>query len=189
MALFALFPVAAALWGWEHPFTFSAGLFIGGSAGFVIFLIIRFRGLFGDGEVIAAARRRCRERRMALWVLGHMDIGIFTFNMMAVPFVGALAAWRGEELFGGALLGGFVAGVALAFPYSALQCAAMLSTDGLGVGVIRYFLPLMSLGWLWAQGMMGEVDAALLCAGAVVIMLANVGAALFGWGRERRDVV
>lgn len=322
VALFALFPVAASLWGRESPFTFAAGLFLGGSAGFMAFLLIRFHRLLADRDVIAAALRHCRERRMALWIVGHMDIGLFTLsirfidvaaaavlfelspfllclvmawlyraerryrrlswaamvgfsmglvgagmvilsqtdvglmgggvsvgaldgavaigsalaiagaalaaingvgfkwatelaselgrrgrydqkgvevfgvgfgvmasNMMAVPFVGALGAWRGEELFGGALLGGFVSGVALAFPYSALQRAAMLSTDSLGVGVIRYFLPLMSLGWLGTLGMMGEVDAGLLWAGAIVILVANVGAALFGWGRERRDVV
>lgn len=34
---------------------------------------------------------------------------------------------------------------------------------------------------------MGEVDVALLCAGTMVILAANIGAALFGWGRERRD--
>ena len=40
VALFALFPVAASLWGRESPFIFSAGLFLGGSAGFGVFLLI-----------------------------------------------------------------------------------------------------------------------------------------------------
>ena len=319
VALFSLFPVAAALWGRDASFTFSAGLFIGGSAGFAVFLLIRFRGLLRDREIVSVAFRRCWGSRMALWVCGHFDIALFTLsigfidvavaavlfelspfmlclimawlyrrerryrnlswaaivgfalgllgagmvilsqtnvdimgdigagaldgamalgsalavlgaalaavngvgfkwatdlaaglarrggydrkgvevfsvgfgvmvsNTLAVPPVALLAFWRGEGFASGALLGGFVAGVVLAFPYSALQRAAMLSTDSLGVGVIRYFLPLMTLGWLGALGLMGEVAVALLCAGAVVILAANVGAALFGWSRERRD--
>lgn len=116
-----------------------------------------------------------------------MGFGVMVSNTLAVPPVALAALWRGEGFEGGALLGGFVAGVAPAFPYSALQRAAMLSTDSLGVGVIRYFLPLMTLGWLGALGLMREVDVALLCAGAVIILTANVSAALFGWGGERRD--
>lgn len=62
-----------------------------------------------------------------------------------------------KRLMGGALMGGFIVGVALAFPYSALQRAAMLSTDSPGVGVIRYFLPLMTLV-CWARwGLWGRL--------------------------------
>ena len=116
-----------------------------------------------------------------------VGFGAMVSNTLVVPPVALAALWRGEGFEGGALLGGFVSGVVLAFPYSALQRAAMLSTDSLGVGVIRYFLPLMTLGWLGALGFMREVDVALLYAGAVIILTANVSAALFGWGGERRD--
>lgn len=70
VALFAPFPVAAALWGRDAPFTFSAGLFIGGAAGFAVFLLIRFRGLLRDREALFEALSRCRGARMALWVVG-----------------------------------------------------------------------------------------------------------------------
>lgn len=70
VALFALLLVAAALWGRDAPFTFSAGLFIGGAAGFAVFLLIRFRGLLRDREALFAALSRCRGARMVSGSLG-----------------------------------------------------------------------------------------------------------------------
>ena len=86
-----------------------------------------------------------------------VGFGVMVSNTLAVPPVALAVLWRGDGFGRGALMGGFIVGVALAFPYSALQRAAMLSTDSPGGGVIRYFLPLMTLV-CWARwGLWGRL--------------------------------
>ena len=43
-----------------------------------------------------------------------------------------------------------------------------------------YFTPLLSLGWLFALSLVGDVDVLLLLFGAVVIIVANTGVYMDG---------
>ena len=58
-------------------------------------------------------------------------------------------------------------------------------TGNLGVNVVRYLLPLLSLGWLFAFSLAGDVDARLVFFGALMV----VGANLFVYleGRDARQ--
>ena len=55
---------------------------------------------------------------------------------------------------------------------------AILIASCFGVAVVRYLMPVASLGWPLALGLIGDVDIPLLGCGAALIICANAG---MGW--------
>lgn len=105
-------------------------------------------------------------------------VGMIFCGAILAPLTLALGIARGEALDGGVLWAGVGAGLLTGAIASLLWRSAMLIASDLGVAAIRYLMPVASLGWLLALGLIGDVDLRLLGLGAALIVCANAG---MGW--------
>ena len=102
---------------------------------------------------------------------------VFCGAVLAPLTLGAGLA-RGEAFDGGVLWAGVGTGIMTGTIASILWRTAMLTASDLGIAVVRYMMPLASLGWLFGLGLIGDVDLRLLGCGAALILCANAG---MGW--------
>ena len=125
--------------------------------------------------------------------VGRMaDIEIFCC-LLGMIFCGAILApltlgagiLRGEALDGGVLWAGIGAGLIAGTVASLLWRTAILIASDLGVAVVRYLMPVASLGWLLGLGLIGDVDLWLLGCGVALIVCANAGMGLRMRGRGK----
>lgn len=110
-------------------------------------------------------------------------VGMIFCGGILAPLTLALGVARGEALDGGVLWTGIGAGLLTGTIASLLWRSAMLVASDLGVAAIRYLMPVASLGWLVALGLIGDVDLRLLGCGAALIIFANAG---MGWRMRER---
>ena len=123
-------------------------------------------------DFAAALPARLGESARSREVFGSAA-GVAISNALFLPGGAALGAAVGEPMRWEAALGGIVAGICLAFPYSLLMRAAILETEDLAIGAVRYLTPVLALGWLAAFSLAGAADIWMLAAGAALVAGAN----------------
>lgn len=102
----------------------------------------------------------------------NVEISCILIGACGCSFMGGLS-WSVIGFMGGGRLGGaelrlaLAAGIGISALPTILWRWGNLLTDDLGVNVVRYFTPLMSIIWLLALGMVGDVDVGLLAAGDI----------------------
>lgn len=101
--------------------------------------------------------------------------GMILSGAILAPLTFGAGLMRGEAFDGGVLWAGVGAGIVTGMIASVLWRTAMLVARDLGIAVVRYMMPVVSLGWLFALGLMGDVDLWLLGGGAALIICANAG--------------
>ena len=111
--------------------------------------------------------------------------GAVICSLFAIALIGSIGLARQEPVEPNSLMIGLLGGPLLSAVPTILWRKANLMTGNLGVNVVRYLLPLLSLGWLFAFSLAGDVDARLVFFGALMV----VGANLFVYleGRDARQ--
>ena len=105
-------------------------------------------------------------------------LGMVFCGAILAPLTLAAGVARGEAFDSGVLWAGIGAGLVTGTIASLLWRTAILIASDLGVAVVRYLMPLVSLAWLLALGLVGDVDLRLLGCGAALIICANAGMGL-----------
>ena len=115
--------------------------------------------------------------------LGHGSASLEVFgvvvamiicNLIAIPGIAMIGFARNEAVVPSALVFGLLGALVVGSLPSILWRKANLITDNLGINVMLYFTPLLSLVWLFTLSLVGDVDVLLLLFGAVVIVAANI---------------
>ena len=100
--------------------------------------------------------------------------GALVTGMFAAAGMTLIAALRSEPVSGNALLFGAAGGfLALAFGSALWRMAIFNSTD-LGISVMAYLAPALSLAWLFAFGRAGDASPAYLLVGASLAVAASI---------------
>lgn len=150
----------------------SAALAIGGAA-----LAASTSVGFKWGVEMASELARGVERAADMEIFCVLFGMIFCGAILA-PLTFGAGLMRGEAFDGGVLWAGVGDGIAVGTIASMLWRTAMLVASDLGIAVVRYMMPAVSLGWLFVLGLVGDVDLRLLGGGAALILCANAG---MGW--------
>ena len=108
-------------------------------------------------------------------------LGMMFCSAILAPLTLGAGLARGEAVDSGVFRAGIGDGLITGTIASLLWRAAMLIAIDLGVEVIRYLMPLASLGWLLALGLIGDVDLRLLGRGADDLRQGGMG-----WGMKGR---
>ena len=111
--------------------------------------------------------------------------GAVICSLFAIALIGSIGLARQGPVEPNSLVIGLLGGPLLSAVPTILWRKANLMTGNLGVNVVRYLLPILSLGWLFAFSLAGDVDARLVFFGALMV----VGANLFVYleGRDARQ--
>ena len=102
-------------------------------------------------------------------------VGMVVCNLVAGPTIALIGYAHGEPVISSTLGLGLLGGAVLSAATGILWRKANLMSGDLGINVISYITPLLSLGWLFALSLVGNVDVILLFFGAILIVAANGG--------------
>ena len=101
-------------------------------------------------------------------------IGIIICTSISVPLTASVGVLRNEPLSYEPIVFGVVAGVVIGSVGTIVWRKANLVTHNLSINAMVYFAPVLSLVWLFALSLVGDVNIMLLLFGAVLIIMANV---------------
>lgn len=101
-------------------------------------------------------------------------IGIIICTSISVPLTASVGVLRNEPLSYEPIVFGVVAGVVIGSVGTIVWRKANLVTHNLSINAMAYFAPVLSLVWLFALSLVGDVNIMLLLFGAVLIIMANV---------------
>ena len=107
--------------------------------------------------------------------LFSMILGITICNSISPVLLAAIGLARGEQLAFSTVVYGALGGVLVGSLFTIAWRRANLTTRNLELNAIVYLTPALSLVWLFALSLTGDVDVVYLLSGVALIVAANGG--------------
>ena len=108
--------------------------------------------------------------------LFSVAVGTLIFSLTMTPFIALAGFARNEPISSSALIWGVLGGVAIQTVGSLAWRMANVISHSLEINAMNYLIPIVALVWLFAFKQVGDVSAAHLVVGLILIIAANAGA-------------
>ena len=112
--------------------------------------------------------------RADLLELFGVMLGMMICGLAVAPMLSGIGLARFEAVASETLIYGFLSGIFAVAAPGILWCKANLMTYNLSVNVMAYLAPVISLGWLLAFSLIGDVSLTWLFGGSAAIVGANI---------------